>query len=178
MEDADSEIQMTMRPDRFHQLFEIGVSLKGLHAVVELILGTVILTISPVAVSNLMVRLAAEQESRGSAAFTVNFLLDLARAVQHGGQHFAGIYLLVAGLINMTLVIGLLTGALWSYPAALSALAVFMAYQIYRYTHTHALALIVFFVFDAVVWYLIWHEYRFLRSGAVMERRSSYSHGD
>jgi uncharacterized membrane protein len=166
-----------MRPERFHRLFEIGVGLKGLHAVVELILGAVILTVSPAAVSNMFERFALEQQSQGSAGFVVTFLLDLARVVQHGGQHFAGIYLVVAGLINMTLVIGLLTAALWSYPAALAALAVFIGYQIYRYTHTHALALIVLMLFDAVVWYLIWHEYRFLRSGAVIAGRSSYSHG-
>jgi uncharacterized membrane protein len=167
-----------MRQENIHRLFEIGVSLKGLHAVVELILGAVILTANPIAVSNLFVRLALEQQSRGSAAFIVGFLLDLARIVEHGGQHFAGIYLVVAGLINMTLVIGLLTRALWSYPAALGALALFMAYQLFRYSHTHAVTLIVLFLFDAVVWFLIWQEYRFLRSGALAERRSSFSHGD
>jgi len=167
-----------MRQEHIHRLFEIGVTLKGLHAVVELILGAVILTANPMAVSNLFVRLALEQQSQGSSALIVNFLLHLARVVEHGGQHFAGIYLVVAGLINMTLVIGLLTGALWSYPAALGALAVFMAYQLFRYAHTHSVVLIVLFAFDAVVWYLIWQEYRYLRTGALRERRSSYSHGD
>jgi uncharacterized membrane protein len=129
-----------------------------------------------VAVSDYFVRLALQQQSRGSAAFFVNFLMDLARAVQHGGQHFAGIYLIAVGLINMVLSIGLLTGALWSYPAALTALAVLMSYQLYRYTHTHAIALIALTLFDAIVWFLVWHEYRVLRSGPLVERRSPYGH--
>lgn len=165
-----------MRQNHIHRLFEVGVTLKALHAVFELALGAAILAVSPVAVSDYFVRLALQLQSRGSAAFLVNFLLDLARAVQRGGQHFAGIYLIVVGLINMVLAIGLLTGALWSYPAALAALALLMSYQMYRYTHTHSIVLIALTLFDAVVWFLVWHEYRVLRSGALVERGSPYGH--
>ncbi len=163
-----------MRQHHIHRLFEVGVTLKALHAVFELALGTAILMVSPVAVSNYFVRFALRLQSGGSASFLVNFLQDLARAVQRGGQHFAGIYLIAVGLINMVLSIGLLTGALWSYPAALTALAVLMSYQLYRYTHTHAIALILLTIFDAVVWVLVWHEYRVLRSGALLERGAAY----
>ncbi len=165
-----------MRQNYIHRLFEVGVTLKALHAVFELALGAAILAVSPVAVSNYFVRLALQLQSRVWGAFLVNFLLDLARAVQRGAQHFAGIYLIAVGLINMVLSIGLLTGALWSYPAALTALAVLMSYQLYRYTHTHAIALILLTIFDAAVWFLVWHEYRVLRSGPLVERGSPYGH--
>jgi uncharacterized membrane protein len=168
--------QVSMRQNHIHRLFEVGVTLKALHAVFELALGAAILAVSPVAVSDYFVRLALQQQSHGSAAFLVNFLMDLARAVQHGGQHFAGIYLLVVGLMNLGLAIGLLMGSLWSYPAALAALALLMSYQMYRYTHTHAVALIALTLFDAIVWFLVWHEYRVLRSGPLVERRSPYGH--
>ena len=165
-----------MRQHHIHRLFAVGVTLKALHAVFELALGAAILAVSPVAVSDYFVRLALRLQSGGSAAFLVNFLLDLARAVQRGGQHFAGIYLLVVGLMNLGLAIGLLMGSLWSYPAALAALALLMSYQMYRYTHTHAVALIALTLFDAVVWFLIWHEYRVVRSGALLERGSPFGH--
>ena len=162
-----------MRQHHIHRLFAVGVTLKALHALFELALGAAILAVSPVAVSDYFVRLALQLQSGGSAAFLVNFLLDLARAVQRGGQHFAGIYLIVVGLINVVLAIGLLTGALWSYPAALALL---MSYQMYRYTHTHAVALIALTLFDAIVWFLIWQEYRVVRSGALVERGSPFGH--
>lgn len=163
-----------MRQNHIHRLFEVGVTLKGLHAALELSLGAAILAMSPVAVMNFFLRLAFWEQSRGWPVFMSNFLFNLARAVQHGSQHFAGIYLLIVGLINMGLVIGLLKGALWSYPAALAALALLMVYQLCRYTHTHALALIALTLFDAGVWYLVWHEYRVMRAAALPERRLSY----
>jgi uncharacterized membrane protein len=156
-----------------HRLFEVSVTLKGLHALVELIAGAAILALRPVAVSNFALDLAQREQAQGAPGFIAAFLRAVSLGVQHGGQHFAGIYLLAVGLINVGLVIGLLTGALWSFPAALAALALLMTYQLYRYTHTHALALILLTLFDAVVWWLVWHEYRVLRSG-VVQRRSSY----
>ena len=157
-----------------HRMFAVGVTLKGLHALVELIMGAAILTISPVGTSNFFLVLAEREQARGWPPFIVDFLLGLARAALEGGQRFAGIYLLVVGLINVGLVIGLLTGALWSYPAALAALVSLMVYQLYRYTHTHALALILLTLFDAVVCWLVWQEYCFLREAAETRRRSSY----
>ena len=167
-----------MRQHNIHRLFEVGVTLKGLHALLELITGAAILALSPVAVSNFFLGLAQREQAQGAPGFVANALLRLARGVQHGGELFAGIYLLVVGLINTGLVIGLLTGALWSFPAALAALALLMAYQLYRYTHTHAFALILLALFDAIVWGLVWHEYRVLRSRAATESRSPYGDAD
>jgi uncharacterized membrane protein len=56
------------------------------------------------------------------------------------------------------LVVGLLRGKLWSYPASLVALGAFMAYQVYRYSYTYSAGLLVLTVFDAIVMVLIWHE--------------------
>ena len=167
-----------MRQQNIHRLFKAGVTLKGLHALLELITGAAILALSPVGVANFFLDLAQREQAQGAPGFITDFLLALAQGVQHGGQHFAGIYLLVVGLMNMGLVIGLLTGALWSFPAALAALALLMVYQLYRYTHTHSFILILLTLFDAVVWWFVWHEYRILRSGALTERRSSYGHAD
>ena len=39
----------------------------------------------------------------------------------------------------------------------------FIAYQLYRYSYTHEIALILLTVFDLFVIALAWHEYRLLR---------------
>jgi len=163
-----------MRQQNIHRLFKAGVTLKGLHALLELITGAATLAVGPVAVSNFFFALAQREWIGGGRVSLVNFLVRLAEQSLRGGQHFVGVYLLVVGMINTVLVIGLLASALWSYPTALAAIALLAAYQLYRYTHTHALALILLTLYDAVVWWLVWHEYRVLRSGPLMEGRSSY----
>ncbi|HZP31870.1 MAG TPA: DUF2127 domain-containing protein [Candidatus Acidoferrales bacterium] len=164
-----------MRQEHFHQLFEFSVVLKGLHALIELATGAAVLSLSPFLVANFLVTFAVREQQKGWPAFAVDFLLHVARAAVSGGQHFAGIYLLAVGVINLGLVIGLLTSRLWAFPAALAAIAVLMAYQLYRYTHTHAVVLIFLTLFDAVVWWLVRHEYLELRSRIPAAQQSSYS---
>jgi uncharacterized membrane protein len=75
-------------------------------------------------------------------------------------QHFYAFYLLSHGLVKVALVIGLLRNKLWAYPASLVVLSLFIVYQVYRYSYTHSMGLIVLTVFDVFVMFLIWHEYR------------------
>src|SRR5579872_4453589 len=162
--------RISMRERNIHRLFEITVTLKGLHALSELVTGAVMLALNPAVISNFIFALARREWSYDSRDLLANFLVRAGLRMLNGGQHFVGIYLLVVGLINMGLVIGLLAGALWSYPAALGALALLMAYQLYRYTHTHAVALIALTLFDVIVWWLVWHEYHVLQSRKGRER--------
>jgi uncharacterized membrane protein len=54
----------------------------------------------------------------------------------------------------------LIRNKLWAYPASLLVLGLFSAYQLYRFSYTHSVGLIVLTVFDVIVMELIWHEYR------------------
>lgn len=65
--------------------------------------------------------------------------------------------------MKVLLVIGLLKEKLSAYPASPVVLAAFIAYQLYRYSYTHSLGLIVLSVFDLVVVVLVWHEWCILR---------------
>jgi uncharacterized membrane protein len=76
------------------------------------------------------------------------------------------------GLIKIFLVVGLLKEMLWSYPASLVVLAAFIVYQVYRYSYTGSVGLIVLTVFDLIVMILVWHEWRLLRSHV---RRKAHS---
>lgn len=162
-----------MRERNIHRLFEASVILKGLHALFELVTGGVMLALNPAVISNVIFAAARHEWSYDSRDLLANFLLRAGLRMLNGGQHFVGIYLLVVGLINMVLVIGLLTNALWAYPASLAAIALLMAYQLYRYTHTHALALILVTFYDVIVWWLVWHEYHVLQSRQAAEHRSA-----
>lgn len=152
-----------MREHSIHSLFEASVALKGFHALLELVTGAATLALGPVAVSDFFFALAQRAWLGGGHVWLVNSLVRLADASLRGGEQFVAIYLLVVGVINMVLVVGLLASALWAYPAALTAIALLMAYQLYRYAHNHVLALLVLTLYDAVVWWLVHHEYKTLQ---------------
>ena len=81
-----------------------------------------------------------------------------------GAQHFGAVYLLWHGLVKAVLVAGLLLKQRWAYPTAILAFVLFVIYQLYRYTFTHAPELIYLSVLDVIVIALTWLEYQRLRS--------------
>ena len=78
-------------------------------------------------------------------------------------QHFYALYLLSHGIVKCALVVGLLREKLWAYPASIAVFGAFIAYQLYRYSYTHEIALIALSIFDLFVISLAIHEYRLLR---------------
>lgn len=92
-----------------------------------------------------------------------NLLLPSVEHLSGSDQVFAGVYLLVHGVVKLWLVIGLLRGRLSFYPVSLAVFALFIAYQLYRYGFTHSAWLLVLNGLDLVVIFLTWHEYRVLR---------------
>ncbi len=146
-----------------HRIFEVSVLLKGAHALIECVGGVVLYAVNTATISTL-VRLATQSELvEDPNDLVATYLLQAAQGLSLGSKQFYAFYLLSHGLVKLLLVIGLLRNRLWSYPASLVALALFIVYQLYRYSYTQALGLIVLTVFDIFVMALIWHEYRLVR---------------
>jgi uncharacterized membrane protein len=53
---------------------------------------------------------------------------------------------------------------LWAYPLAIGVFSAFSVYQVYRFTHTHSITLLLLTVFDLLIVYLTWEEYRVEKS--------------
>ena len=119
--------------------------------------------VSTGAIVALVNRLTQEELIEDPHDFVATHLLVLAQNFSVSSQHFYAFYLLSHGLVKIFLVIGLLANKLWSYPASLAVMSVFILYQLYRFFYTRSLGLIVLTVFDLIVMVLIWHEYRLLR---------------
>ena len=144
-----------------HRLFVASVWIKGVAGIAETLAGLLIPFVTEKTVAALVVRLTAPELGEDPEEWHANYL---AGALQHFAAHskvFASIYLVVHGLIKIILVAGLLWGRrLWAYPASLWFLAAFIAYQMYRFTSTHSMWLVLLTVLDLVVAYLIWREYQ------------------
>ena len=138
-----------MQEKRVHQIFVVSVSLKGLHALVEIAAGLALYLFSADAIA----RWLDEIDRNGW----------IARHFPASEQHFYAFYLLSHGIVKSVVVFGLLREKLWAYPASFAVFGAFIAYQLYRYSFTGDFGLILLSIFDLFVIYLAVHEYRLLR---------------
>ena len=152
-----------MQERRIHQIFQVSILLKGAHALVECVGGLVLAVTSTDAIKALVDRLTQDELLHDHGDFVANQLLAWAQTFSVPAQHFYAFYLLSHGVVKLALVTGLLLGRLWAYPASLAVMTLFIAYQLYRYSYTHGVGLIVLTVFDLFVIALIWHEYQLIR---------------
>lgn len=152
-----------MQERRIHQLFEVSVLLKGVHAAGECIGGIALAMTSNGSIRQLVARLTQSELAEDKRDFVANHLIAWAQGFSIQTQHFYAWYLLSHGIVKLALVAGLLMRKLWAYPTAIIVFGLFIAYQLYRYTQTHGFGLLVLTALDLIVVALTWHEFRLIR---------------
>lgn len=152
-----------MNENRIHQIFQVSVLLKGAHALIECLGGIALALVSTSSIANFVNAITQDELIKDPNDFVATHFLTMAHNFSVQTQHFYAFYLLSHGLVKVALVVGLLREKLWAYPASLIVLALFVLYQLYRFSYTHGLGLIVLTLFDIVVMGLIWHEYGLMR---------------
>jgi len=148
---------------RIHQIFVLSVLLKGAHALIECVGGIILALVGTDTIIALVNRLTQEEIVEDPNDFVATHLRAAANPLSISDLHFYSFYLLSHGIVKIWLVIGLLRKKLWSYPASLIVLGLFVAYQIYRFSYTYSLGLVGLTALDIVVMALIWHEYRLMQ---------------
>jgi uncharacterized membrane protein len=152
-----------MRERRIHQIFEAGMLLKGLHGLVECIGGLTLTAISAHAVIHLVGLLTQGELAEDPHDVIATHLMLWADHFSGGSKTFFALYLLSHGLTKIVLVVALLRGKLWAYPASLTVLGLFILYQLYRFLLLPGPGMILLTIFDLGVMWLIWHEYRVMQ---------------
>ena len=153
----------TEEKDIFY-IFEGSVILKGLHAIIEIVGGVLVLFITQNFIIQTVLKITQEELIEDPKDFIANYLVHVSQNFSISSKYFIAFYLLSHGIIKGILVIALLKKKLWAYPVSIFVFGAFMFYQIIRYTHTHSIWLIIFTVFDVFVIWLIWHEYRQIKT--------------
>jgi uncharacterized membrane protein len=154
---------MAEQRSKLHVAFEVGVILKGLNGLLELIGGVLLLWFPPSAIQKLVVRLTQNELSEDPHDFIATHVRQAAQSLSASTELFAALYLLSHGVIKALLVYALLRGKLWAYPTAIAVFAAFGVYQIYRYFIHPSGWLIALTVLDAVVIFLTWVEWQRLK---------------
>lgn len=151
-----------VREKSIYEVFVISIMLKGAGALLETILGAMLLFTSSI-VDFILQLINSELLDDPDGFFATHFQSILSPSPE--AQTFGGLYLLSHGAVKLVLIAGLLRNKLWAYPASLAVFSLFILYQLVRWLHTHSLWLLVLTFFDMIVMWLIWHEYRRLRQG-------------
>jgi uncharacterized membrane protein len=138
-----------MQEKRIHQVFVLSVLAKGFHALIEIAGGLALYLFSADAIARWLDEIDRHDW--------------VTRHFPASEQHFYAFYLLSHGLVKVVLVFFLLREKLWAYPASIAVFGLFIGYQLYRYSFTHDVGLILLSIFDLFVIYLAVHEYRLLR---------------
>jgi uncharacterized membrane protein len=156
---SEREDRMKPAPTLLDRTFHAGITLKGIGGVLETIGGILLWFISPAAMSQTVKLLFLQELARNPDGFFSTHVLKESSKFANMDPTFASLYLLSHGVTKVALVICLWMNKLWAYPLTILVFAGFCVYQIHRYTHTHAISLILLTIFDIFLIYLTWREY-------------------
>lgn len=143
-----------------YEFFLWSVLAKGLISLIEVITGIAIFFIPPSRIVLLGVFLLNYLPFH-----TVQGLLmqEIAKYTA-GTVTFVALYLLSRGLIKVFLIWSLIKNQLWAYPASLVVLGGFVLYQGYQIAVDRSLIVLGITLFDLVVMYFIWREWRIVKA--------------
>ena len=150
----------TRSENRITELFRISVLLKGANALLEIVGGIFAILIPPSVVTALASYLTQGELRENPHDFVASHLLQLAQHFSVGTKLFVGLYLLSHGIVKFALVVSLLKNQLWAYPMSLVVFGLFVFYQVYLFALNHSLLLVGLTIFDLIVMWLIWREYK------------------
>lgn len=147
-----------------YELFRFSVILKGLISVAEVIAGIAFLFITPSLVQALAALLTHAELASEPYDFIASHIIATAEQYTSYTSKFLSVYLLSRGLVKSFLIWALLRNKLWAYPASLIVLSLFVLYQLYQIITEYSWIVVGITLFDLVVMYFIWREYKIVES--------------
>jgi uncharacterized membrane protein len=143
-----------------HRAFLLGIWLKGIDGVLEVIGGGLLLVTSSATLNRLVLALTQHELIEDPHDWFATMLRQTAAHLSVSTQLVGSLYLLVHGLVKLGIVVGVWRGYRWAYPVAIGFLVLFISYQLYRLSYQPSLGLLLLTLFDIVVVGLTWREYR------------------
>lgn len=141
-------------------VFLVGVFLKGLDGLVELIGGTVLLVLPPQQLLLTAHAITAKELAEDPDDLLANLLLHGAAHLHGQSVTFLSLYMLLHGVVKLAIVVALVVGSRRVYPWAIAALLLFLGYQIYEIVVAPSPFIIALTVLDAAIVVLTWREWR------------------
>jgi len=155
---------------QIHLIFRVSLFVKAAFAFFEIVGGILVDVVRQQFVLDIVAALTQGELAEDPRDLAANYLLHAAQHLSVSTRHFTAMYLLSHGIIKLWLIVGLLLEKLWYYPTAMVVFGLFIVYQLYRFSYTHSIFLLLITALDLVVIVLTWHEYKYLRRVALHHR--------
>ena len=146
-----------------HDAFEIGIVLKGIDAVLEMIGGMMLLSYRTQALNAWVATLTQHELAEDPRDFLATHVFSFFTQLSVDAKTFGGLYLLSHGLVKVVLVWAILKKKMWAYPLLIAFLGAFAAYQGYRFAYSGSALMGLLGAFDVALALLAWREYRAIR---------------
>ncbi|MDQ1545193.1 MAG: hypothetical protein QOH69_97 [Actinomycetota bacterium] len=149
--------------------FWVGIVLKGLDGVLELVGGVLLFFFTPHQLNEVTQAIFQHELVEDPHDFLANSLLHLTSTLTVSSTLFGAAYLLVHGIAKVVLVWAVLRDRLWAYPWLIAFLLVFIGYQAYEMIVHFSLGLLLLTIMDGLIVWLTWLEYRKRRRNRDLE---------
>jgi uncharacterized membrane protein len=144
----------------WHELFEVGMTLKAFNGVWETVTGFLFLVLSKETLHKWFSRVFSNELLEDPHDKLIQFLTHTFQNVSSDTKTFAALYIFLHGILNIFLVVQLYRDKHWAYLVTIGSMVLFMIYQIHRISVHHSLFLTILTIFDALFIVLTWHEYK------------------
>ncbi|MEI7885024.1 MAG: DUF2127 domain-containing protein [Clostridia bacterium] len=143
-----------------HISFDVGLLLKGFNALLEIIGGIALVFLSPSRMNQLTTLVSGKELAEDPTDWLMNYLVNFGHTFSISAQQFTMFYLLSHGTVKMVIILLLWKKKLWAYPLSVVMLIVFIVYQLYHYTSSHSVMLLLLTLLDIAMIVLTVLEYR------------------
>lgn len=144
-------------------MFLVGVALKGLDGLVELLIGVPLLFISHVQLADMAADLGTSLITSDPDSLVAGILLHASTRLAAGSVVVGGIYLVVHGVVKLAIVIALARGSRRVYPWAVGVLALLTVVQVIDLVVAFSIGMLLLTLLDGVIIALIVREWRAAR---------------
>lgn len=157
-------MKIHVKEAKVYQLFEVTLVLKAIHSVMEIISGALLALVSSDTVLRIATFVTQGEILEDPKDAVANYLLRLAHDLSVSRKTAAALFLLSHGAVKLVLVLAVMRGRPWAYPAFMVALSLLIGYQSYQLSQRFSGGLTALTALDGLVLVLTWHEYRLVRT--------------
>ena len=148
----------------FHIGFEIALLIKGINGLLEIIGGILLFFITPERLNRFIIFVTKGELGKDPNDVIANWFIQLGNNFSISSQYFGIYYLMSHGIIKLVIITLLWRKKLWAYPLSVVVFIAFIAYQIYEYTISGSIFMILLTILDIIVIALTIIEYRSIKA--------------